>query len=45
LHDAVTGLPNLSVYEQRLVRALARRTAAQPGHAEVTAILGEAMAA
>jgi GGDEF domain-containing protein len=39
LHDAVTGLPNLSVYEQRLVRALARRTAAQPGHAEVTAIL------
>lgn len=39
LHDAVTGLPNLSVYEQRLVRALARRAAAQPGHAEVTAIL------
>ncbi len=39
LHDAVTGLPNLAVYEQRLVRALARRTAAQPGHAEVTAIL------
>jgi GGDEF domain-containing protein len=39
LHDAVTGLPNLSVYEQRLVRALARRAALQPGHAEVAAIL------
>ncbi|MDQ1485785.1 MAG: hypothetical protein QOJ62_1478 [Actinomycetota bacterium] len=39
LHDAVTGLPNLAVYEQRLVRALARRAAAQPGHAEVSAIL------
>jgi GGDEF domain-containing protein len=39
LHDAVTGLPNLAVYEQRLVRALARRAALQPGHAEVTAIL------
>jgi GGDEF domain-containing protein len=41
LHDAVTGLPNLAVYEQRLVRALARRAAAQPGHAEVTAILAQ----
>jgi GGDEF domain-containing protein len=39
LHDAVTGLPNLMVYEQRLVRALARKTAAQAGHAEVSAIL------
>jgi GGDEF domain-containing protein len=39
LHDAVTGLPNLAVYEQRLVRALARRAALQPGHSEVTAIL------
>jgi GGDEF domain-containing protein len=39
LHDAVTGLPNLSVYEQRLVRALARRAADQPGHSEVAAIL------
>jgi len=41
LHDAITGLPNLAVYEQRLVRALARRAAAQPGHAEVTAILAQ----
>lgn len=39
LHDAVTGLPNLAVYEQRLVRALGRRAADQPGHAEVCAIL------
>jgi GGDEF domain-containing protein len=36
---AVTGLPNLAVYEQRLVRALARRAADQPGHSEVAAIL------
>jgi GGDEF domain-containing protein len=44
LHDAVTGLPNLAVYEQRLVRALARRAAAQPGHAEVAAILIQVLA-
>jgi GGDEF domain-containing protein len=41
LHDAVTGLPNLMVYEQRLVRALARRAAAQSGHAEVASILAQ----
>jgi GGDEF domain-containing protein len=41
LHDAVTGLPNLSVYEQRLVRALARREASQPGHTEVASILAQ----
>jgi GGDEF domain-containing protein len=39
LHDAVTDLPNLAVYEQRLLRALARRAATQPGHEEVAAIL------
>jgi GGDEF domain-containing protein len=39
LHDAVTGLPNLMVYEQRLVRALARRAASQSGHREVASIL------
>ncbi len=39
LHDAVTGLPNLAVYEQRLVRALARRAASQLGHVEVSSIL------
>lgn len=39
LHDAVTDLPNLAVYEQRLLRALARRAAAQQGHEEVAAIL------
>ncbi|MGH8889958.1 MAG: GGDEF domain-containing protein [Acidothermaceae bacterium] len=44
LHDAVTGLPNLAVYEQRLVRALARRSAAQPGHDEVAAILVQVLA-
>jgi GGDEF domain-containing protein len=44
LHDAVTGLPNLAVYEQRLVRALARRTAAQPGHTEVASILIQVLA-
>jgi GGDEF domain-containing protein len=43
LHDAVTGLPNLAVYEQRLVRALARRTASQAGHEEVAAILVQVM--
>jgi GGDEF domain-containing protein len=43
LHDAVTGLPNLAVYEQRLVRALARRAAHQQGHTEVTAILVQVM--
>jgi len=44
LHDAVTGLPNLAVYEQRLVRALARRSAAQPGHSEVSSILIQVLA-
>jgi GGDEF domain-containing protein len=44
LHDAVTGLPNLAVYEQRLVRALARRAAAQPGHREVGSILIQVLA-
>ncbi len=44
LHDAVTGLPNLAVYEQRLVRALARRSAAQPGHTEVASILIQVLA-
>jgi len=44
LHDAVTGLPNLAVYEQRLVRALARRGAAQPGHDEVASILIQVLA-
>jgi GGDEF domain-containing protein len=44
LHDAVTGLPNLAVYEQRLVRALARRAANQPGHDEVSAILVQVLA-
>jgi GGDEF domain-containing protein len=44
LHDSVTGLPNLAVYEQRLVRALARRTAHQQGHAEVAAILIQVLA-
>lgn len=39
LHDAITGLANLDVFEQRLVRAIARRRASQPGHAEVAAIL------
>jgi len=39
LHDAVTGLPNLAVFEQRLVRALARRAAHQDGHREVAVIL------
>jgi GGDEF domain-containing protein len=43
LHDAVTGLPNLAVYEQRLVRALARRTASQAGHDEVASILVQVM--
>lgn len=43
LHDAVTGLPNLAVYEQRLVRALARRAAAQQGHTEVASILVQVM--
>jgi GGDEF domain-containing protein len=43
LHDAVTGLPNLAVYEQRLVRALARRAASQPGHTEVASILAQIM--
>ncbi len=44
LHDSVTGLPNLAVYEQRLVRALARRTAQQEGHSEVAAILVQVLA-
>lgn len=44
LHDAVTGLANLAVYEQRLARALARRHAAEPGHEEVAAILIQVLA-
>ncbi len=44
LHDAVTGLANLAVYEQRLARALARRDAAQRGHEEVAAVLIQVVA-
>ncbi|MBX6372209.1 MAG: diguanylate cyclase [Acidothermus sp.] len=43
LHDAVTGLPNLAVYEQRLVRALARQAAKQDGHREVASIVLQVM--